>query len=151
MFLITCCGSFSKTWFIGRKIFQNAHILFKKVFDFIYLTVLLLSCSIWILRCSIGIQFPEQESNTGPLLWECGALTTRPPSCCCLVALVTPYSVRPYGLQPARLLCPWDSLGKSTRVGFHAPLQGIFLTQGWNLGLAYCRQILYCWAKEVPR
>ena len=34
------------------------------------------------------------------------------------------------GLQPARLLCPWDSPGKSTGVGCHAPLQGIFPTQG---------------------
>ena len=29
-------------------------------------------------------------------------------------------SEQPYGLQPARLLCLWDSLGKSTRVGCHA-------------------------------
>jgi len=33
------------------------------------------------------------------------------------------------------LLCPWDSLGKNTGVGCHALLQGIFLTQGWNLHL----------------
>ena len=46
MFLITCCGNFNKTWFIGRKIFQNANTLKKKVFNFIYLTVLGLSCSI---------------------------------------------------------------------------------------------------------
>ena len=26
----------------------------------------------------------------------------------------------------------------------HFLLQGIFLTQGWNLGLPYCRQMLYC-------
>ena len=26
-------------------------------------------------------------------------------------------SVQPYWLQPARLLCPWDSLGKNTKVG----------------------------------
>ena len=32
--------------------------------------------------------------------------------------------------SPARLLCPWDSPGKNTRVGCHALLQGIFLTQG---------------------
>ena len=32
-------------------------------------------------------------------------------------------------LQCARLLCPWDSLGKNTGVGCHALLQGIFLTQ----------------------
>ena len=29
-------------------------------------------------------------------------------------------------------------------VGSHSPLQGIFLTQGTNPGLLYCRQILYC-------
>ena len=38
----------------------------------------------------------------------------------------------PYGLQPTRLLCPWDSLGKNTRVGYCALLQGIFPTQGLN-------------------
>ena len=30
----------------------------------------------------------------------------------------------------SRLPCPWTSLGKNTRVGWHALLQGIFLTQG---------------------
>ena len=44
-------------------------------------------------------------------------------------------SLRPYGLSLAMLLCPWDSPGKNTRVGFHALLQGIFLTQGSNLCL----------------
>ena len=38
-------------------------------------------------------------------------------------------SVRPHGLQPARFLYPWDSLGKSTGMGCHALLQGIFLSQ----------------------
>ena len=31
-----------------------------------------------------------------------------------------------------RLLCPWDSPGKSTEVGCHALLQGTFLAQGLN-------------------
>ena len=31
-----------------------------------------------------------------------------------------------------RLLCPWDSPGKNTRIGCHFLLQRIFLTQGWN-------------------
>ena len=35
------------------------------------------------------------------------------------------------------LLCPWDSPGKSTRVGCHFLLQGIFPTQGLNLNLLY--------------
>ena len=43
---------------------------------------------------------------------------------------------------PARLLCPWDSPGKNTGVGCHFLLQGIFPTQGLNLGLLHCRQIL---------
>jgi len=42
-----------------------------------------------------------------------------------------------------RLLCPWNSSGKDTGVGCHSRLQGIFLTQGLNLGLLHCRQILY--------
>ena len=39
----------------------------------------------------------------------------------------------------ARLLCPWNSLGKNPVVGCHALLQGIFPTQGSNLGLPHCR------------
>ena len=48
------------------------------------------------------------------------------------------------GLEPARLLCPWDSPGKNTEGGCHALLQGIFPTQGLNPGLPHCRRILYC-------
>ena len=48
-----------------------------------------------------------------------------------------------YGLQPARLLCPWDSPGKNTGVGCHFLLQGILPTQGSNQGLPRCRQILH--------
>ena len=50
---------------------------------------------------------------------------------------VTPWTV------PARLLYPWDFPGKITRVGCHFLLQGIFPTQGLNLGLLHCRQTLY--------
>ena len=32
-------------------------------------------------------------------------------------------SSRPYGLQPTRLLCPWNFPGKSTGVGCHCLLQ----------------------------
>ena len=34
-------------------------------------------------------------------------------------------------------LCPWDFPGKSIGVGCHFLLQGIFLTQGWNLCLLH--------------
>ena len=50
------------------------------------------------------------------------------------VASVMSDSVWPYRLQPARLLCPWDSPGKDTGVGSLFLLQGIFPTQGSNLG-----------------
>ena len=51
--------------------------------------------------------------------------------------------LQPHGLSLTRLLCPWDSPGKNTGVGCHALLQGIFPTQGSNLGLPHGRQILY--------
>ena len=38
----------------------------------------------------------------------------------CLITSVVSDSVHPFGLQPARLLCPWDSPGKNTGVGCHA-------------------------------
>ena len=68
--------------------------------------------------------------------------------CVCQVASVTFNSLQPYGLQPTRLLCPWDSPGKNTGAGCHFLLQGLFPTQGSNLHLLrllYCRHILYCW------
>ena len=53
-------------------------------------------------------------------------------------------SQQPYGLTAAtRLLCPWNSPGKNTRMDCHSFLQEIFLTQGLNLCLLHCRQILY--------
>ena len=42
-----------------------------------------------------------------------------------------------------RLLRPWDFPGKSTGVGCHFLLQGIFPTQGSNPGLPHCSQTLY--------
>ena len=56
-------------------------------------------------------------------------------------------SLQHNGPQPTgahRLLCPWDFLGKDTRIGCHALLQGLFQTQGSIPGLPHCREILYC-------
>ena len=65
-------------------------------------------------------------------------------------------SLRPHGLQPAKLFSPWESPGKNTGVGCHfllqgdlpdpgimPVLQGIFPTQGSCLYLLHYRQILY--------
>ena len=66
----------------------------------------------------------------------------------CLCSVVsTSLTLRPLGLQPARLLCPRDFPGKNTGGGCHFLHQGIFLTQGSNLSLLYllhCMQTLYC-------
>ena len=58
-------------------------------------------------------------------------------------------SLRPHGLYPTRLLCPWDFPGNSPGVGCHFLLQDLhfllqwtFPTQGWNPGLPHCRQTL---------
>lgn len=43
----------------------------------------------------------------------------------------------PLGLQPDRLLCPWDVPGKNAGVSCHVLLQGILPTQGSNLCLLH--------------
>ena len=65
---------------------------------------------------------------------------------CVLLASVVSNTFRPHGLEPTRLLCSWDSPGKTIGVGCHALLQGVFPAQGLNLcllSLLHCRQILY--------
>ena len=69
---------------------------------------------------------------------------------CVLSCSVVSDTLRPHGLQPARLLCPWDSTGKNTAVGCHFLLQGIFPTQGLNPSLPHCGLILY-WLSHQGR
>ena len=45
--------------------------------------------------------------------------------------------LQPHGLQPASLLCSWNSPGKNTGVGCHFFLQRIFPTQGLDLYLLH--------------
>ena len=55
--------------------------------------------------------------------------------CSMLSHSVVSDSMQPYGQQPIRLLCSWDSPGKNPGVGCHALLQEIFPIQGSNPGL----------------
>ena len=57
--------------------------------------------------------------------------------CCCPCLVAKSCLFWPHGLQHARRLCPRDSPGKNTGVGYHSLLQGIFPTQGSNLGLLH--------------
>ena len=46
-------------------------------------------------------------------------------------------------VQLFAVLCPWDSPDKNTGVDSRLLPQGIFPTQGSNLGLLHCRRILH--------
>ena len=70
--------------------------------------------------------FPGGSAGKGKWKWSCSVMSD---------------SLWPQGLQPTRLLHPWDFPGKSTGVGCHFLLQGIFLTQGLNPGLPHCKQM----------
>ena len=62
---------------------------------------------------------------------------------CVCVCVCVSCSVMSDSLRPTRPLCSWSFPGKNTGVSSYFLLQGIFLTQGLNLGLPHCRQILY--------
>ena len=61
-----------------------------------------------------------------------------------LLSWSCPSLLQPHGLQPARLLYPWNSSSKNTRVGSQSLLKGIFPNQWSNLCLLHWRWILYC-------
>ena len=55
--------------------------------------------------------------------------------------LIKSDSLQLHGLQPTRLLCPWNFPGKNIGLGCRFHLQGIFPIQGSNLRLL----CLLCW------
>ena len=102
-----------------------------KIFSISVQVVLRHSCSTCTLVVVWGVCGRKWASYSANLMWT--------PMNVCMHAksLQSCPTLRPYGLQPARLLCPWDSPGKNTGMGYHALLQGIFLTQGSNLCLLH--------------
>ena len=76
------------------------------------------------------------SSRLGVSLWKrvsIPALHLKPFYCVCVFSCsIVSDSLQPHGVEPTRLLCPWDSPGKNTGVDYHALLQGIFPTQRWN-------------------
>ena len=77
------------------------------------------------------------SNPTIPMAFSYSEVSTCVPIPLIQVASVVSDSLQPFGLQPTRLLCPWDSPGKSTGVGCRFLLQGIFPTQGLNPCLLY--------------
>ena len=62
----------------------------------------------------------------------------------CLVTQLCPTLCNPMNCNPPDSFVHGDSPGKNTGVGYHALLQGIFPTQGWNPGLPNCTRSFYC-------
>ena len=65
----------------------------------------------------------------------------------CSVTSVMSNSLKPYGLQPVRLIWPWDSPGKNTGMGCHSRPSGDLPNPGIQsrlLRLLHFRWILYC-------
>ena len=89
------------------------------------------------LHCCNSFQYTENQHQPRKFLHVCA----------CYIASVMSYSSRPYGLQPTRLLCPWDSPGKNTRMGCQALLQGMFPTQGSN---PYLLTLLHWQVDSLP-
>ena len=69
--------------------------------------------------------------------------------CVCVSSSVVSDSLQPYGLQPARLLHPWDFLGKNTAVGWHFFLQGIFPTRDQTQVSHTTRRLFTIWDKQL--
>ena len=69
---------------------------------------------------------------------------TQPYVLCVLSHSVVSDSLGPLGYSPPGSSVHGISPGKNTGVGSHSFFQGIFPTQGSNLGLLHDRQILYC-------
>ena len=65
--------------------------------------------------------------------------------CCMFSPSVASNSLRPHGLQPSRLLCPWNFAGKNTGADCHFLLQGVLPAQGSDASLSVSctgRQVL---------
>ena len=71
--------------------------------------------------CSIVDLHSHKDTNP-KTIWEHSNLGKG--RCCCLVVKFCRTLLWPHGLQPTRLLCPWDFPGKNTGMSCHFLLQG---------------------------
>ena len=113
------------------------------------------ACSLFRSPRSVGGSEPDSFHITASapslIAWEtlCVPITVESlflPASCLTLPKVSPVWVCGRSLQlclmlcdltPARLLCPWGSLGKNTGASNHALLQRIFPTQGVKLHLLH--------------
>ena len=95
---------------------------------------------------------PRAQENEGAenQLHGCGRRAGQLLRWCCLVTQSCPTLLQPHGLQHAKLLCSWDSPGKSTGMRCHFLLQRIFPTQGLNLKPPALQADFFFFTTEPP-
>ena len=108
----------------------------------------------------IGLSFPSPgdlpHSGTKPMspalqTDSSPSETPRKPKMKVLVAQSCPTLCDPVDCSLLDSSAPWNSPGKNTGVGSHYLLQGVFLTQGWNLSLLHCKWTLNCLSHQRSR
>ena len=87
------------------------------------------SAPAWSPALQFRCPFPQDRFSVDIMKLKVKALVTR--------------SCPTFGNPMACILCLWNSPGQNTGVGRPSLLQEIFPTQGLNLGIRHCRQILY--------
>ena len=95
----------------------------------------------WVINsssCRLPVPWPDSFHDA---LCACACVYV----CVCerSLAQLCPTLCDPMVCSPPGSSVHGDSPGKNTGVGCHSVLQGIFLTQEWNLGLLLCSWILY--------
>ena len=130
-------------WFIG--IFRGGHwrsFVFNlcKLMDLSIVDVVLLIKIIILsdapvlspLTSEIIFRSALNPLDTTPCLW-----------CVCVSHSVMSDSLQRRGLEPTRLLYPWNSPGKNIVVCWHSLLQGIFLTQGSHVSCVFAGSFFF--------
>ena len=74
-----------------------------------------------LIYSSFRILLPLRRLHKSPTTWSC--LSSESHRTSMGAVLVVSDSLWPHGLQPTRLLCPWNSPGKNMGVGCHFLLQ----------------------------
>ena len=126
-----CSHEIKRRLFLGRKAMTNLDSMLKNT----------------------DITLPTVKAVVFPVvMYGCDSWTIKNAENSESVAQSCPTLCNPKDCKPTRLLCPTESPDRNTGMGCYSFLQGIFPTQGSNLGLLHCRQTLYYLShREAPR
>ena len=107
--------------------------------------MMIMWCSLFLCWCAgshwficVMLTHPSEPEMSPTWMWWVICVCM----CVCLVTQLCPTLCNPMDCSLPGSSVPGDSPGKNIGVGCHAPLQGIFSTQGSNPGLLHCRWIL---------